>query len=308
MKFVISGATGFIGTALTQALLARGDQVVALSRNTEKARKRLGPRVECLEWQPPALGPWTEALNGADGVVNLAGEPVANKRWTEQQKQRLLASRVDSTRALAEAIRAAATQGVPGPRVLVNQSAVGYYGSPGDTPVTESSPPGDDFLARLVQEWEAATQPVAELGVRLVILRTGIVLGKGGALAPMVLAFRYFVGGTMGEPDQWVSWIHLQDEIELIIRALTDDTMHGVYNATAPNPVTMRELSRQIGQALGRPAWVPFYGKIMRIALGKERGPAVLASQRALPKAAEGAGYRFHHPESGEALQSILSG
>src|SRR5579872_6556166 len=163
-RVVVTGATGFIGRALVEALLARGDRVVALTRNVEKARQQLGPRVECLEWHPPELGPWAEALNGADGVVNLAGEPVANKRWTEQQKQRVLGSRVDATRALVEAIRAAA----PRPRVLVNQSAVGYYGSPGDTPVTESSPPGDDFLAQVVQQWEAAAKPVEESGVRLV--------------------------------------------------------------------------------------------------------------------------------------------
>jgi uncharacterized protein (TIGR01777 family) len=303
MRFVISGATGFLGHALVEALLERGDTVVALSRDAEKARQSLGSSVECLEWRPPGPGPWTQALNGADGIVNLAGEPVANKRWTERQKERVMSSRVDATRAIVDAVRSAE----PRPRVLVNQSAVGYYGSPGETPVTESSPAGDDFLAHVVKEWEKAAKPAEDLDVRLMILRTGIVLGRGGgALIPMALPFRFFMGGTMGDPNQWFSWIHLDDEIGLIVRALTQEDMHGVWNATAPNPVTMRELSQQIGKALGRPIWVPFYGRLMRVALGKERGAATLASQRVLPQAAQDAGYQFLHPDSAEALRSIL--
>jgi uncharacterized protein (TIGR01777 family) len=191
--------------------------------------------------------------------------------------------------------------------VLVNQSAIGYYGSQGDTILTEKSPPGNDFPAFVVEQWEAAARPAEDVGVRLVILRTAIVLGKGGgALPPMTLPFRMFAGGTMGEPGQWFSWIALDDEVELFIRALTDERMRGVYNASAPNPVTMEVFSRQIGQVLGRPSWVPMYGTLMRIGLGPERGRAALVSQRVLPKALEEEGYAFRHTWSDEAIRSIL--
>jgi uncharacterized protein len=303
MKVVITGATGFLGRALATQLLAGGHEVVALTRSAEKGRKRLGPGVEVLEWRPPVLGAWADTFSTVDGVVNLAGEPIVNKRWTKEQKERIVASRVDATRAVVEAIKRAD----PRPKVLVNQSAIGYYGSQGDTILTEKSPPGNDFPAYVVERWEAEARPVEEAGVRLVILRTGIVLGKGGgALPPMLLPFRVFAGGTMGEAGQWFSWIALDDEIELIVRALTDDRMHGVYNATAPNPVTMDRFSRQIGQVIGRPSWVPMYGTLMKIAMGSERGRAAVASQRVLPQALEAEGYTFRHTQSDEALRSVL--
>ncbi|HLJ67359.1 MAG TPA: TIGR01777 family oxidoreductase [Chloroflexota bacterium] len=303
MKVVVSGATGFIGRALVQALAGRGDEIIALTRDPAKAAG-LGPSVQALAWQPPQPGAWMDALSGADGVVNLAGEPIVNKPWTRTQKERLIASRVASTRAIVEAIRHAE----PRPGVLVNQSAIGYYGSPGATPVTEESPAGDDFPAFITREWEAAARPAEALGVRLVILRTGIVLGAGGgALPPMTMPFRFFAGGTMGNPDQWFSWIHLEDEVGLIVYALTHDEVQGVVNATAPNPVTMDVFSHQIGEALGRPALVPFYGTFMRLALGPERGKAALASQRVLPAAAQSMGYEFRYPESGAALRAILA-
>jgi uncharacterized protein (TIGR01777 family) len=305
MKIIVTGATGFIGKALVKELLQRGHKVVALTRGLEGARRALGPHVEVLEWHPPQLGPWADSFQTADGVVNLAGEPVANKRWTEEQKARLRASRLDATRAVVDAI----TRSEPRPTVLVNQSAIGYYGSQGDAVLTEESQPGSDFLARLVVEWEAAAKPVEAAGVRLVILRTGIVLGAGGgALPPMVLPFRMFAGGTMGDPGQWVSWIHLDDEIETIVRALTFDTMRGTYNAVAPNPVTMETLSGQIGRTVSRPSWVPGYGTVMRMALGRERGPAILSSERVLPARLQADGYEFHYTQSHEALKAVLSG
>jgi uncharacterized protein (TIGR01777 family) len=303
MKVIVTGATGFLGRALVAELLARGHAVAALTRSVEKGRKRLDARVEILEWDPPRVGPWADTFLSSDGVVNLAGEPIVNKRWTREQKERILSSRADATRAVVEAIK----QADPRPKVLVNQSAIGYYGSQGDTILTESSPPGNDFPAFVVEQWEATARPVEGAGVRLVILRTGIVLGKdGGALPPMALPFRLFAGGTMGETGQWFSWISLADEIELFVRALTDERMRGVYNAVAPNPVRMEEFSRQIGRALGRPSWVPVYGTIMKIGLGRERGRAAVVSQRVLPKALEAEWYEFRYTRSDEALKAIL--
>jgi uncharacterized protein (TIGR01777 family) len=303
MKVAITGATGFLGRTLTAELLARGHEVSALTRSAEKGRKKLDSRVQVLEWDLPALGPWADTFRTIDGVVNLAGEPILNHRWTREQKERILSSRVGATRAVVDAIKRAA----PRPKVLVNQSAIGYYGSQGDTILTESSPPGNDLPAYVVERWETAAMPVEEAGVRLVILRTAIVLGKsGGALPPMLLPFRMFAGGTLGEPGQWFSWIALDDELELFVRALTSDQMRGVYNASAPNPVTMDVFSRQIGQVLGRPSWVPMYGTLMKIALGSERGRAALTSQRVIPKALEAEGYTFRHTRSDEALRSVL--
>lgn len=303
MKIIVTGATGYIGGALVKALQAQGDQIVALTRNAEKAKGKLGPNVEVLDWSPPQPGAWMAAFNGADGVVNLAGEPVAAKRWTEAEKERILSSRVDATKAVVDAIR----QANPRPSVLINGSAVGYYGSQGDRVLTEESPNGADFLAFVVASWEQAAKPVTAEGVRLVLLRTGIVLGQGGgALQQMVLPFRLFLGGTMGEPGQWVSWVHLDDEVAFIIYALTHDNVSGPVNVTAPNPVTMEVFSRQIGQAIGRPSWVPMLGTGLKLALG-ERGQAVLSSQRVLPRAAEASGYHFRYTDSGEALRSILA-
>jgi uncharacterized protein (TIGR01777 family) len=304
MKIIVTGATGFIGRALVEALLERGDQVVALTRGVEKAQEVLGPNVEALEWHAPQPGPWMDAFNGADGVVNLAGEPVGPRPWTQAQKERILASRVDATRAVVEAIK----QANPRPSVLVNGSAIGYYGSQGDTVLTEESPNGSDFLAYVVASWERAAMPVTDLGVRLVLIRTGIVLGRGGgALRQMALPFRFFVGGTMGRRGQWVSWIHMDDEVGLIIYALTHDSLSGPVNATAPTPVTMEVFSRQIGQALDRPSWVPMLGTAIELSLG-ELGRSLLSSQRVLPRVAEASGYRFRHTESGQALRSVLGG
>jgi len=304
MKIVISGATGFIGQALVKALLARGDQVVALARTVEKAQQTLGPEVEVATWQPGRPGSWMTVFNGADGVVNLAGAPVADplKPWTEEAQALIRSSRIDSTHSMVEAIK----QAEPKPPVLVNASAVGYYGSQGDAILTESSPAGNDFLAGVVKDWEAAARPVEELGVRLVLLRTGIVLGaEGGALPALAMPFRMFAGGTMGEPGQWVPWIHLEDEIGLILYALDHESLRGPVNAGSPHPVTMDLFCRQIGQALHRPSWVPGYSTLLKLALPK-RKDAFLASDRMAPEAALAAGYRFRYMDSGEALQAIL--
>lgn len=303
MKVIVTGATGFIGRALTRALLDRGDEVVVLSRNAEKARQALGPQVTSLVWDAKTPGEWMRAFNGAGAVVNLAGESVAAGRWTAARKERIYASRIDATRAVVEAIQEAN----PRPAVLVNASAVGYYGARGNEDLTESSAPGTDFLAQVVEGWEAAAAAAQDLGVRVVMIRTGIVLGPGGgALPQLALPFRLFVGGTMGEKGQWVPWIDLEDEVGLILFAIDNPEIHGPINAAAPTPVTMDVLSRQIGAALHRPSWLPFIGKGLTLALG-EAGESVTASQRVLPEKALDAGYHFRHTDSAATVRSALS-
>lgn len=304
MRVIITGATGFIGAALTRALLQRGDTVTVLTRNAAHAREVLGDKVEALEWHPPEPGPWTEAFDRADAVVNLAGVRVAPfpRRWTAAYKKLILQSRVDATNAVVDAIAGAN----PRPSVLVNASGMDYYGSQGDTVLTEQSQPGDEFLADVTQWWEAAARRAEGVGVRVVLLRTSIVLGdQGGSLPLMALPFRLFVGGTLGRSDQWLSWVHIDDEVGFIIFALTHETVSGPYNVASPNPVPMGTFAREIGQALHRPSWMPAPPFLLKLVLG-EQAQAVLSSIRVVPQRAIEAGYRFKHTESGEALQSVL--
>jgi len=248
-------------------------------------------------------GNWIASIGSADGIVNLAGAPVTDRRWTAEEKTRILRSRVDATNTLVGAMRQVAKP----PRVLVNASAIGYYGSRADEVLTEDTGAGNDFLAGVVVKWEASARGAEQLGVRVALIRTGIVLGKGGGALPrLLLPFKLFVGGTMGPPGQWVSWIHLEDEIGLIVMALDSPAAAGPVNATAPNPVTMRDFSRAMGRALHRPTWAPGIPAAMRLALG-ERAEVVFASLRVMPERALQLGYQFRHAEIEEALQSLLS-
>lgn len=302
MKVIVTGATGFIGGALCRDLLAVGHAVVALTRRPDAARASLGEGIEVRAWTPGAAGPWETALAGADGVVNLAGEPLVSRAWTPRRKGVLRASRVESTRALVAAMERA----VPRPAVLVSGSAVGYYGPHGDETLTEESPPGDDFVAGLAREWESAAREAEALGTRVVLLRTGVVLGEGGgALAKMTPPFRAFLGGPLGSGRQWVSWIHRDDVVGIARRALEDEGARGAVNATAPHPVMMQELARGIGRALGRPSLVPVPALALRALMG-EMADVLLTGQRVFPAAAQSLGYAFRYPELSGALRDIL--
>ncbi|HEX2230268.1 MAG TPA: TIGR01777 family oxidoreductase [Candidatus Binatia bacterium] len=299
MKLVITGATGFIGSALVERLRRQVHSLVLLSRKPPSWQSRAGQ--QWLAWVPGSAGEWQRALDGADGIVNLAGEPIAAKRWTAAQKDKLRRSRIDTTRALVDAIASANVK----PKFLVSASAVGYYGARGDETLTESSAPGDDFLSGLCVEWEKEALRAEEHGVRVTLLRTGIVLGRGkGALAKMVFPFKLFLGGRLGSGKQWVPWIHIDDEVSLIQFLMENNKARGAFNATAPNPVTMSEFAKCLGKVLNRPAWAPVPASVLLLLLG-EMAEMLLAGQRALPSAAQQLGFRFRYKQLTDALVSL---
>lgn len=297
MKCVISGGTGFIGRRIVNRLLQDGHYVGVWSRKPG-LEKRTG--VQSFFWDPLQGEPPAESLDKMDAVLHLAGEPVA-QRWNREVKRRIRDSRVLGTRRLVDAIGRVQHK----PRVLVCASAVGYYGDRGDEVLTESSAPGAGFLVDVCREWEAEAGRAADFGLRVVKLRIGFVLGKdGGALAQMVPAFRAFVGGRLGSGKQWMPWIHAADVAEMFVYA-AESSVSGVWNATAPNPVTNVEFTREFGTVLHRPTILPVPRFALRLAFG-ELGPHMLDSARAVPDAALKAAYQFRYPELAPALRNLL--
>jgi hypothetical protein len=301
MRVTITGATGRIGRKLVDALRERGDDVTVLSRDPDKARAALG--VEAVAWQPESEPAPAAALAGRDGVIHLAGEDVA-QRWNAETKERLLASREVGTRNLVTGLRAAE----PRPGALISSSAVGWYGPRGDERVTEDAPAGDDFLAQVCAAWEREAAHAEELGVRVVRIRTGVVLDKGGgALAKMLPFFKLGLGGPVAGGRQYMPWIHVDDLVRLYLTALDEAAWSGPINATAPEPVTNKDFSRALGRALRRPAFAPVPGAAVRVLYG-EMADIVVHGQRAVPQRTQALGYRFQHPELDEALRSALAG
>lgn len=300
MKLVITGATGFVGSALCARLLQRGDNLTLLTRHAP--RNGSTPAKSWCHWTPGMDGEWETVCDGADGVINLAGEPIAAKRWTENQKRRIHSSRIDATRSIVDAIGRAKRK----PAFLLNASAVGYYGPHGDEVITEEAQAGTDFLASVCRDWEAEAQKVEPMGIRVVRLRTGVVLGSGGgALAKMALPFRFFVGGPLGSGNQWMSWIHLEDEIGLILHLMETTQAVGAVNATAPNPATMGDFCRTLGKVMHRPPWAPVPALALRLMLG-EMADMLLTGQRVIPAAAEQLGYTFRYPNLYDALKACM--
>jgi uncharacterized protein len=303
MRVLITGATGTIGLALADALTARGDQVVALSRDPERGQRVLGGRVDVHPWPDPNAGPPpVAALQGVDAVVNLLGEPVA-QRWSDQAKERIRASRVLGTRCLVAALHALPSPDAP--RVLISQSATGYYGPRGDAPLDEHASPGNDFLADVVVAWEREAA-AAESNMRVAFTRTGVVLSPGGgALAKMLPFFRLGIGGPVAGGHQYVPWIHLDDVVGALMHCLDDEHAGGAVNLTAPNPVTNAELARALGHALGRPAVLPVPGVAIKLLFG-EMSEIVTTGQRAVPAKLRELGFEFRHPEIELALKDVL--
>jgi uncharacterized protein (TIGR01777 family) len=299
MKLTITGATGLIGSRLVRALKARGDEITVLSRNPVRARETLG--VDAVEWDPMAGPAPAEALAGRDAVVHLAGESVA-QRWNDETKHRIRASRETGTRNLVAGLRAAE----PRPSVLVASSAVGYYGKHGDERVGEDTPPGDDFLAEVCVIWEREAAAAGELGVRVVQVRTGVVLDKdGGALKTMLPPFRLGVGGPVAGGDQYLPWIHADDLVGIYLAAVDGRDWDGPVNGSAPEPVTNADFSKALGRALHRPAVLPVPGFAIQLLYG-DMSEMVTEGQRAVPNRAQALGYSYAHPDIDEALRDAL--
>jgi uncharacterized protein (TIGR01777 family) len=307
MKVAITGATGFIGTPLVAALQARGDEVVAFTRDPARARLQ-GTRLVEADLEQP--GPWQDAIAGCDAVINLAGEPVAGKRWDARQKQRLRDSRVETTQNLVAAIAKALTSSSRGPRVLVSASGVDYYPFANaeiadfdDDEVSEADPAGEDFLARLCKAWEAEAFTAEPLGVRVVTMRTGLVLGPhGGALAKMTTPFKLFAGGRIGSGRQWMAWIHVADAVAAYLAAVDDARYRGPINLVTDS-TRNADFSKQLGGVLHRPSWLPVPGFALRAAVG-EIAETLLNGRRVVPAKLRELGFTWKHPELREALAS----
>jgi uncharacterized protein (TIGR01777 family) len=299
MRITITGATGLIGRRLVGELRRRGDEVTALSRDPDKAKQALG--TEAHAWDPLAGPAPAAALEGRDAVVHLAGENVA-QRWSEEAKRSILDSREIGTRNLVLGIEAATER----PKVLVSSSAVGYYGPHGPEPLPEGTPPGDDFLARVCVVWEREAQRAEELGLRVVRIRTGVVLDEsGGALAKMLPFFKLGVGGPVAGGKQLLPWVHADDVVGMVLAAIDDERWSGPVNATAPEPVSNATFSKALGQALHRPAFAPVPGFAVRLLYG-DMAEMVTKGQNAVPARALELGYRHRHPELDEALRETL--
>jgi uncharacterized protein (TIGR01777 family) len=306
MKIVIAGGTGFLGRPLAQSLAADGHIVIVLSRSGigRAAVERPGT-VTTVRWTPDGTtGAWGAAVEGAGGVVNLAGESIGGKRWSAAQKAAIRDSRIEATRSLVAAIDGAMAR----PAVLVSGSAIGYYGPHGDEPLDEQAPPGSDFLAQVCVEWEAEARRAESAGVRVAFVRTGLVLERdGGALAKMLRPFKLFVGGRLGSGRQYMSWIHRHDWIALVKWITETGTAAGPFNGTAPAPVTNAEFTRALARALARPAILPAPAFALKIALGEMAEPLVLTGQRVLPARAREMEFRFRYTDIHDALASIVT-
>lgn len=301
MKVLVTGASGMLGRGLSNALFARGDEVVGLTRDPGRAREG-NPRVEWVRWEPTLERPPEEAFAGVDGVVNLVGESIA-QRWNDEVKRKIMDSRRVATHNLVQAIEGLEQK----PAVLVSQSAIGFYGDRGDEVLDEGSAPGTGFDSEVSQEWERAARAVEAAGVRLAIVRTGQVLDPhGGFLGELLTPFKLGVGGPLAGGAQYVSWIHRDDEIGILLWALDDPSVSGVVNATAPEPVTNKELSKALGRALGRPAFLPIPGFVLDLKFGPEFGKIARGGQRVLPKRTVELGYRFEQPRIEPALRDLV--
>lgn len=304
MKIFITGGTGLVGRALIARLTKEGHSVLLLTRSPQSAEE-LGRTCELIEGDPGMPGPWTDRLDECDAVVHLAGENLFKRRWSEPFLRKVRDSRVESTRLIAEHLAEHPRRADGTPRVLVNASAVGYYGDRGDEELTEASTPGTDRLSLICIEWERATEAAREAGVRVTMIRVGMVLdARGGALPLIARPFKLFAGGWVGSGRQVMSWVHIDDLVGIIVWALENDQVSGPVNGTSPNPVTNREFSRTLARVLRRPCWLPVPKFMLKLGLGGAATVAI-SSQRVQPTQALEGGYTFQFPELDPALREL---
>ncbi|GEN55399.1 TIGR01777 family oxidoreductase [Halobacillus faecis] len=300
MKIAITGGTGFVGTQLKEKLVQEGHDVYILTRSPKKYKDT--EQVTYVGWLKEEFHPENE-LPVLDAIVNLAGESLNSGRWTEERKQSILESRIKSTEGVLDLIDALPEK----PNVLVNASAVGFYGqSKTKTFTEETTEPGNDFLANVVEEWEARASQAAEKGIRTVYVRFGIILGEEGALPKMTLPYKMMIGGNLGSGEQWMSWVHIDDVVGLVHFAIENQEIHGPLNGTAPNPKRNKDFGHTLGEVLNRPHWIPAPSFALKAALG-DMSTLLLDGQCVIPKKAMASGYTFHYPELQPALSSILN-
>ena len=299
MKIMMAGGTGFIGGELVSQLKNKGNEVFLLTRSEKKS---VDPKTHYLKWDGENVGPWADSMGAVDAVINLAGEPIAKKRWSAAQKEKITQSRILATRALVEAI----SKSDPKPKVLISASAVGYYGNVLEGDVSEAHAKGTGFLAETCYAWEKEAKQAEALGLRTVYLRIGVVLDKGGgALSKMLPPFQFFAGGPLGSGRQWFPWIHRDDVIGIILFALENNSISGPVNATALNPVSMHDFCQELGKAMKRPSWAPVPSFALKILLG-EMSEMLLGGQKAVPEKLLKHHFIFKFPELGTALTDIL--
>jgi hypothetical protein len=301
MRVVITGATGFIGRALCKALY-KDYEVIALSRDATRAAKSIGDWAKVAEWDGRTAGSWFQQANDAFAIINLAGENVGSGRWNESKKAGILHSRLDSSKAVIEAIKHIGKK----PKVVIQASAIGYYGTRSDEPLDEESTPGKGFLASVCRNVESSTEKIEQLAVRCVVIRTGVVLGRdGGAFAKLVKPFRFYLGGHIGSGGQWFSWIHLEDEVAAIKFLMENEHLKGVFNLTAPQPVTMKEFCKTLGKVLHRPAWLNVPAFAARLAFGEMADEMLLSGQKVLPKRLLNSDFDFKYTDVEQTLKDI---
>ena len=303
-RVIITGGTGFIGRPLSLRLIRKGFEVVCLTRHAVAAINRERNGIKYVEWDGKSAAGWSEYAEGAAAIINLAGESIGSGRWSDTKRRTIRQSRMDAGKAVTEAVESVERK----PEVVIQASAIGIYGNRDKEILDEFSGEGRGFLAEVAKMWEESTKEIEALGVRRVIIRTGVVLGAtGGALARLLLPYRFFVGGPMGSGKQWISWIHIEDGIGCILFLLEHKDLNGAFNLTAPHPLQNKLFNRELGKLLRRPSWFPIPGPLLRLFLGKMAEETILTSQRVLPARLEKAGFKFVFPELKGALADLLS-
>lgn len=303
MKIFITGGTGFIGKQLVRALISDGHVVTILTRSLRGARQAFdGYEVDLVEGNPAEPGAWLKSIDGADAVINLCGEKILGKKWTGDFKKQILDSRIKPTDLIVKAISEAHVK----PKILINGSAIGYYADRGSDILTEDEPAGKDYAAYLCKAWEETALKASDYGTRVVLLRTGLVLGeKGGALTEMAKPFKFFAGGPIGSGNQYLSWIHIRDHVEITKLCLNNETLSGAINLTAPDPVTNDEFMKTLGKVMGRPSWLRVPAFTLKLMFG-EGAALLLEGQRVVPKKAVDSGYSFKFANLEDALRDVL--